>query len=111
MRKLAAEIDRAGADAVVFSAETWLAIQLPLDDPQAELRAGERADRQEGFTTHLLQKSGPNLMFLSLFSRGGDAKIQLSDAVESEVQGPTSFEPILRVWRRWDSSIAGTRAK
>lgn len=102
-RLLAAEVDRRGADTVYLVIEAWLATALPDEDPHASERPTDRADREEGLVTYLLQRRGPNMVFISTFTRGAGGAITLFDGDSQPLRGPTIFNPVLRVWRTWDA--------
>jgi hypothetical protein len=107
IRRLAAAVDRLGANAVIFTTETWLARMVEPVDPRAKLRASERDDREEALNTYLLQRHGPNLSWLSRFTRGQNDEIELSDPVQEELREEyTIFQPILQVWKGWEDEGA-----
>ncbi|HEV3035991.1 MAG TPA: hypothetical protein VGX72_14525 [Solirubrobacteraceae bacterium] len=66
IRRIAQEVQRTGADAVLFTGEMWIASEVDADDQRFELRAGERADRAEGLVTYLLRRDGEHLSWITV---------------------------------------------
>lgn len=106
-RLLAADVDRLGADVVFFVAETWLAEPVAPDDPRFKLRAGDRDDRREALVSYLLRRDGPQLMWASVFTRTSDGQIVFAEPSKTEFSDVSIFEPVLRVWRSWETRATG----
>lgn len=111
MRRLAARVDRQGADTVVFTNEAWLAPMITNSGyPRAGLRAGEREDRREALFTYLLQRGEEPLMLLTPVSRDDDGGVVLGETEETAFQGSSIFGPVLRVWAAWETSASSPRS-
>jgi hypothetical protein len=101
IRLLAGDIEQAGADGLIFTAETWHAHEVPPDDPRFDLRAGEREDRLEALVTYALVRGGPYRAFFTPFSRSAAGEIEFSDTHMEEHDHIAIFDAVLRVWARW----------
>jgi hypothetical protein len=104
MRALADEVDRLGADGVIYTAETWLALDFDVDTR----RPSEREDRKEALMTSQLDRGSDAVLWLSLFTRDEGGNIVFEEPSRDLIDGPTNFRPILRVWERWDSKSANS---
>lgn len=101
MRRLAAAVAHAGADAVILVTESWTAPNVPREDPRFDQRAGERDDRTEALLTHLLQRNGEHRHWLSPFERAADQSILLSEPQEPAFERFPLFDPLIMVWESW----------
>lgn len=102
IRRLAAEVDALGADAVVFSSELWTADEPEGSDPRHIVRPSRREDRGEAFATELLQRNGDHRLWLSCFTRDTEGRIVLAEALDVPTDHDSSmFFPILSVWESW----------
>lgn len=106
IRLLARDIEEAGADGLIFTAETWHAPEVPSDDPRFDLRAGEREDRLEALVTYALVRGGPHQMFFTPFSRSEAGDIEFSDTSKNELNHVPIFDAVLRVWAKWNEGKA-----
>jgi hypothetical protein len=97
MEHLANEVVRLGADEVILSAEVWMAKERE-GEPRGLVRAGDRDDRIEGFTTNGVNRAGQAIMLITPFSKAG-AKTVLGDINENRTY-PNLMLPIRRAWDR-----------
>ena len=97
MSHLAEDAITLGADEIVLSTEVWLAL-LSADPSIVDLRAAERSDRMEGFTTESIARGASGLSLVTPFSRV-DGNIVLGETFE-EVGDPLSLVPIRDAWRK-----------
>jgi hypothetical protein len=104
VRQLAQTVDETGAEAVIFTGESWIAPEVARDDPRARLRAGEREDRKEMLATYVMQRGAPTSGWVSLFEKGAAGSVTFNtEPHEMEMDDPALFQPVLSVWKRWDS--------
>lgn len=94
MRKLAADVQRMGGDAVMQLAEVWSAKYDPLEPYR---RATDAPDKQEYLTADLVQRGGP-AMHLSAEIRRKKQKVYLGPTVEADNPSLFAFAPILEAW-------------
>ena len=102
-RWLAAQAEKEAADAAVYTTESWWAPEVPADDPRFNLRAADRDDRGEALLTYFLRRDGEH----RLWSRqpthdADDGAVRLDEAIEQSTDARPLFDPLLRVWQRWD---------
>jgi hypothetical protein len=69
MQDLANQVEALGVTGLIRTAEVWEARMLPADHPDAELRAGERADRGEALVTIAATSDGRTRVYSTRFSR------------------------------------------
>jgi hypothetical protein len=92
--KVAEEIKRNGAKAILAISEAWVAPQ----DQQSPYRpAGESPDKEEALHLCAASASGEEFSFICKFKRI-DGKIVLGETNIIEGKSPFFFEPIRRVW-------------
>jgi hypothetical protein len=104
IRRLAQEVERTGADTVLFTTESWFAPEVDVEDPRATLRASQREDRREGLATYLLRREGDHAAWMTLFGRDEDGGVVLGDTDEQRDFPPIPlFAPVLRVWEAWQT--------
>jgi hypothetical protein len=84
IRRLAQEIERTGADTLLFTTEAWFASEVDSDDPRAALRAGERDDRGEALVTYLLRRDGDHGTWITPFERDANGRVMLRETEEQE---------------------------
>lgn len=107
IRAVAEEAERTGADALLYTSETWWASEVAEDDPRFALRAGQRGDREEALVTYLMQRNGDHHGWVTPFHRDGQGAVVLDDTLEQpEFNGRPLFAPVLAVWERWDESLS-----
>jgi hypothetical protein len=87
-----------GADEVILQSETWIALLLPENDPQAPLRAGDRTDRGEAFVTEGVSRRNGPLTLITLVERHG-RRLFLSPA-QRDTTMPQILLPIRRAWEK-----------
>lgn len=106
---LAHEVDRLGADALILTAETWLAAMVD-EGPDADRRAGERGDRSEGLVTYLARRDGQVSVWLSLVTRDGDGTPVPGPTSETECRadGAPALAAVFDVWDSWPPDAAAT---
>jgi hypothetical protein len=101
MERVAADVNRLGADALIVSSEVWEALVVDEDDPRANMRATEREDRRESFLTYLVQRDGTTETWRSGISRSETNEVTLSDAERAQTPTPTLVRPVLEAWAEW----------
>jgi len=102
IRALAREVERTGADTVLFTSELWFASRVADNDPRAALRAVEREDRLELLATYLLRREGDHAAWMTPFGRDTDGGVALGDTEEQLDFAPMPlFAPVVRVWEAW----------
>lgn len=95
--KLAQAVIGVGADEVVFAFEAWFASHVvDVSDPRHRLRAGERTDRGEAFSTTGINREGSVFSLHSTIERDGD-RITLRDA-EAVADFPIMLRPVFLAW-------------
>jgi hypothetical protein len=97
MEHIADEVVTLGADEVIVSAEVWMAVARK-GEPLGLVRAGDRDDRTEGFTTSGVNRAGEALMLITPFSTAG-GKTGL-DEINEDRTYPNLMLPIRRAWDR-----------
>ncbi len=100
---LAEEVDRLGANELVFTTEAWEAPAVGPDDERAELRPGERKDRTELMVTYALRRGEKCRVWASRISRTESGEIELGEMTERE-EDALFLQPVLKVWEGWASS-------
>lgn len=98
MERIAGEVERLSADAIIVSTEAWMALAVPDNDDRRRLRAGERDDRMEAFVTEAVQRGGLSVNLTTMFVRESEGIVFAQTQTDFE-RPALSFEPILRVWR------------
>ena len=98
MERIAGEVERLSADAIIVSTEAWMALAVPDNDDRRRLRAGERDDRMEAFVTEAVQRDGLSVNLTTMFVRESEGIVFAQTQTDFERPALT-FEPILRVWR------------
>jgi hypothetical protein len=101
MDRVASEVNRLGADALIVSTEVWEALMVEEDDPRAKMRATEREDRREAFLTYLVQRDGTTHAWRSSISRSDTNEVTLGDAERIERRTPPLVRPVLEAWAEW----------
>jgi len=101
MDRVAAEVNRLGADALIVSTEVWEALMVEEDDPRAGMRATERKDRREAFLTYLVQREGTTQTWRSSISRSDTNDVTLGDAERVQRPTPPVVRPVLEAWAEW----------
>lgn len=102
IERIAEEVDRLGANEIVFTTEAWEAAPVGPDDSRAKLRAGERDDRTEAFLTYVLRRGGECRIWRSPMIRTDDG-LELAEATVQEEPVPVFLEPVMRVWSSWEA--------
>jgi hypothetical protein len=102
IERVAEEVDRLGADEIVFTAETWEASAVPYGDRRAGLRPAEREDRTEAIVTYALRAGGECRVWHSPVERTANGT-QLGDITTHE-DAPLFLAPILKVWETWGNN-------
>lgn len=98
MERLAGEVERLSADAVIVSTEAWMALLVAENDDRHRLRAGERDDRFEAFVTEAVERDGSSVNLTTVFVREDEGIVFAS--TQTDFGRPAlTFEPIRRVWR------------
>jgi hypothetical protein len=97
---LAEEVDRLGANELVFTTEAWEAPAVDPDDERAELRPGEREDRTELMLTYALRRGEKCRVWASRISRTESGEIELEEMTERE-EDALFLQPVLKVWEGW----------
>jgi hypothetical protein len=97
MEHVAEEVVTLGADEVIVSAEVWMA-RARKGEPLGLVRAGDREDRTEGFTTNGVSRAGQVLILITPSSTAG-GKTLLGDISEHNTY-PNFMLPIRRAWDR-----------
>jgi hypothetical protein len=107
MRKLAADVERVGADMVIYTSEIWTAPAITdKHDPRARLRAGERDDRTEAICTYLFEIGAPSTTLFAPFTRDPTGSVILGETTETQRDDLPIFRPIFQVWKRWGPAEA-----
>jgi hypothetical protein len=103
-RQLARDVDRLGADVVIFVDEVWMA-PMPEQGPSPTmLRPGERADREEGLEVLVATSDGRVRTYFSRFGRDRAGKpVFKGDVAVAEGDEAVTFSilPLQEVWARW----------
>mgnify|MGYP000998789792 CR=1 FL=1 len=97
---LAEEVDRLGANELVFTTEVWEAQAVGPDDERFELRPGEREDRTESMVTYALRRGEKCRVWASRISRTDSGEIELGEMTERE-EDVLFLQPVLKVWEGW----------
>lgn len=97
MEPTADEVVTLGADEVIVSAEVWMAVARK-GETLGLMRAGDREDRTEGFTTSGVNRAGEALMLITPFSTAG-GKTVLGEINEDRTYQNLML-PIRRAWDR-----------
>lgn len=105
VRRLAQEVQRLGADAVLYTSEAWFALPVDDNDPRAPLRPAERDDRLEMLATYLIRRDGDHAAWFTPFGRDSNGAVVLHGTQEQAGFSPLPFfAPVLRVWDSWPKS-------
>jgi hypothetical protein len=99
--RVAEEVDRLGADAVVFTTEVWEAPALDSADSRAEMRPGEREDRTEAMVTYAISRDDKFRLWRSGMTRDDAGNIELGEMSSHEDGVPLFFQPVFDVWSGW----------
>jgi hypothetical protein len=100
LARIALEVDRLGADSVIFTTEAWMAMAVQEDDPRHRLRARDRTDRVHSLITYAAARDGGSAAFSSAF-RMVDGSPVLEEVVPFDADPRQALGPILEVWGRW----------
>jgi hypothetical protein len=95
-RMIADEVDRSGADGVIFINEVWYS-------PEGEsgaTRPSLSPNREEALTVSVASSDGRNRLYVTPFTRGplGGIRVQPTQILENQTM--FFLEPIYTVWRR-----------
>jgi hypothetical protein len=94
MRKIAQQVHKRGADAVIMLGEVWIA---PLDVDHRYRRAVDAPNRSEGLQGILVSKSGEPLQYFAEILRT-DGTVTLGDTKSPPGGAQFMFAPIYEVW-------------
>jgi len=94
MRKLAHEVQRRAADAIILTAEVWSA---PFDPQNPYRRAVDAPDRREALASTLVTKNGDPLQYWADILRDGE-KVGLSETQVLRGGAQFTFGPVYEVW-------------
>jgi hypothetical protein len=94
MRKMADDVVKTGADAVVIVGEVWAA---KADYAKPYMRAADAPDRQELLAATLVSRDGEPLHLAARIVRAGD-KVQLEASTEDRGGSHFQFAPIYAAW-------------
>lgn len=100
LERVAEEVDRQGANEIIFTTEVWEASSVEADDDRVNLRPGEREDKREALVTYALRRGGECRVWHSPIKRT-DQKLQLGE-ITTHQDVPMFLVPIIKVWERWD---------
>lgn len=100
LARIALEVDRLGADSLIFTSEAWLAGDVERGDPRHGVGARERPDREDSLITYALARDGTAAGYASRFGTL-DGRVVLEDPVSLTVDPGVAFGPVLEVWDRW----------
>jgi hypothetical protein len=103
IESLAEQVERMGADEIVFTTELWEASAVEPGDRRARLRPSERDDRREALGTYALRRNGEFRFWRSSIERNGD-EVRLGETtVSGNSEGaPFFLVPVIRVWKDWE---------
>ena len=96
MDHLASQANELGADGIIFSTEAWEAPIVDEQDDRAQLRPGERKDREEAFVTYGLTRGGPCRIWHSGMNRS-NGELVLDELRASEADRAVPESPRSRV--------------
>lgn len=99
VERVAEEVDRLGANELIFTTELWEALALDPEDDRAQLRPAEREDRREAMATFALRRGGECRVWHSAMERTNDG-IQLGK-IRTHEEAPLFLTPIIKVWDGW----------
>jgi hypothetical protein len=100
MEELAAEMNRVGADAMIFTTEAWEAPAVDVTDPRYGQPARERKDRSEVLLTYAVERGGPSHVWSTPFAHG-DPEIRFGSTAHTDEVEAVALLPVLDVWRTW----------
>ncbi|HSC21020.1 MAG TPA: hypothetical protein VLC07_04770, partial [Solirubrobacterales bacterium] len=104
IESLAEQVERLGAEEVIFTTELWTAPAVESGDRRIALRPSERDDRSEALGTYALRRNGEFRLWQSSVERDGD-EVRLGEATVTDDAGanaPLFLAPIIAVWRAWE---------
>ncbi|MGH2500050.1 MAG: hypothetical protein ACRDF0_08190 [Candidatus Limnocylindria bacterium] len=113
-RQLARDVDRLGADVVIFVDEVWMAPVPEEGLTPTMLRASERADRKEALEVIVATSDGRLRTYYSPFGRDreGNPVFEGEVAVAEGDQAVTfSLLPLQAVWARWREQSQATERR
>ena len=96
MRRMADEVARTAADAVVLLSESWSA---PFDPEYPYRRASEAPDRREYVTGTLVQKEGEPIQLMARIARADD-RVTLEQTEEIRDPFLWAYAPIYAAWKK-----------
>ncbi|MDM9647115.1 hypothetical protein [Rhizobium sp. S163] len=94
MRKLAHEVRKHAADAIILTSEVWTAL---FDDQHPYRRAVDAPDKREALTSSLVSKAGDPLQCWADIRREGQI-VELSETHVLQGTALYAFSPIYEVW-------------
>jgi hypothetical protein len=100
LAQLALEVDRLGADSLIFTTEAWFAIDVPADDPRHGVRARDRTDRKDTLVTYGIARDGTAVTIASDYELV-KGEPELGEPYRLDADPRQSFRPVLEVWDRW----------
>ncbi len=104
IESLAEQVERLGAEEVVFTTELWEAPAVEKGDRRVALRPSEREDRSEALATYALKRTGEFRLWHSKVERSGDS-VSLGEMTVSEdgaANAAIFLAPVLAVWKGWE---------
>jgi hypothetical protein len=113
-RQLARDVDRLGADVVIFVAEAWMA-PAPDEGLSPTMQPpSERADRKEALEAIVATSDGRARSYYSPFTRDAKKRPVFDEEIivlDDDEAITFSLFPLLAVWERWRTQAAKTRAR
>jgi hypothetical protein len=98
MRKIAEEVERTGADAIIDIHETW--ITSDIEAVERGVPAGETVNKKEALTVSVFTKEGENRSYITLFTRGIIGNIKLQNTIVQNNDIFTYMNPVLKIWKK-----------
>lgn len=104
IESLAEQVERLGAEEIVFTTELWEVPAVGSGDRRVVLRPSERDDRSEALGTYALRRNGEFRFWRSPIERDGDtASLGEMTVTEDAVANAALFlAPVLAVWKEWE---------
>ena|GEM_PF-1621278 len=102
IENVAEEVERLGANEVIFATEAWEAEAVERGDSRAKLRASERDDRVEAFLTYALKRGEKTQLWRSRVNRAESGEVELGEVIAVETD-PGFLAAVKRVWDGWPS--------